>query len=150
MHTSSEGCTSSCLFFSANFRKHLIMLLRMHESTNPHTHSQDKSCGDERAPVEGSSATVDGARLLLVHLPTTEATAATARQEVTNYGHQKDEQDAKNCTYQETHLVLQDLNTTHTHSHLHADTECVSQQNKDKYQFQGLKGRTEAGLCGAR
>lgn len=85
-----------------------------HESTHTRTHSQDNDCGDECAPVEGSSATLNRGRLLLVHLPTTVATAATARQEETNNGHQNDVEDANGHTHQEAHLVHQGLNTKHT------------------------------------
>lgn len=80
------------------------------------THSQDNDRGDERTPVESSSATVNGGRLLLVHLPTTVATAATAHQEEANDGHQNDVHDTNCCTYQETHFIHQGLNTENTHT----------------------------------
>lgn len=79
--------------------------------TYTHTHSQDNNCGDEGAPVQSSSATMNGGRLLLIHLPTTFATAATACEEETDYGHQNDVHDADGYTDQETHLIHQDLST---------------------------------------
>lgn len=82
---------------------HHYAVQKAHERT--HTHSQDNDCGDERSPVESSSATVNGGRLLLVHLPTTVATAATACQEEANYGHQDDVEDPNGCAHQETHLI---------------------------------------------
>lgn len=90
----------------------------MFKNTHTHTHSQDNDCGDECSPVESSPATVNGGSLLLVHLPTTVATAATARQEETNYGHQDDVQDADGRTHQETHFIRQDLNT-YTNTQIH-------------------------------
>lgn len=86
-------------------------------NAHTHTHSQDNDCGDECTPVQGSSAAVSGGRLLLVHLPATVATAAAARQEETNQGHQDNVQDADGHTHQETHLVDQDLSTKHTQRH---------------------------------
>lgn len=80
------------------------------------THSQDNDGGAECNKVESSSETVNGGCLLLVHLPTTVATAATARQEETNYGHQDNIQDANGYTHQETYFIHQGLNTEHTHT----------------------------------
>ena len=79
-----------------------------------HTHSQDNDGGAEHTQVESSSEAVNGGRLLLVHLPTTVATAATAGQEETNYGHQDDVQDANGYTHQETHFIHQGLDTKQT------------------------------------
>ena len=91
---------------------------KTHKSTIKHTHSQNNECSDECAKIENSSVTVSGGCLLLVHLPTTVATAATAGQEETNYGHQDDVQDANGNTHQETHFINQSLNTKHTHTNI--------------------------------
>lgn len=77
--------------------------------THTYTHSQDNGCGDECTPVEGSSATVNRGCLLLVHLPTTVATAATARQEEPDDRHQNDVQDADGYAYKEPHVIDQEL-----------------------------------------
>lgn len=107
-------------------------------------HSQENGCCDECAPVESPSATVDGGRLLLLHLPATVTAAATARQEETNYGHQNDVQDADGCTHQETHLVNQGLNTKRTHTQ-----NCfLLQQEWHQYQCRDQDDRTKAGFCG--
>lgn len=97
-HTSSEASKFKLYFFS-------ISLHQMRAHT--HTHLQDNDCGDECTPVEGSSATVNGRSLFLIHLPTTVVTAPTARQEETNYGHQNDVQDTNGYTHQETHTIHQ-------------------------------------------
>lgn len=63
-----------------------------------HKHLQDDECGRPGKNVESSSDAVNGGRLLLVHLPTTVATAATASQDETDYGHQNDVQNPNGYT----------------------------------------------------
>lgn len=111
MHAGSEPHTVK----QSNLNKCIILRVHTkHKNTHVQRYSQDNDCDHEHGQVKSSPETVSGGCLLLVHLPTAVATAATASQEETDDGHQDDVQNADGNTHQETRFVDQNLNTKRT------------------------------------